>query len=151
MQNTLRLVAPQVASSGECALPFGDARISIVDTRDIAAVSVAALTGKGHEGKTYVLTGPEALGFNDVALVLYELLGREVTYESITLESFSAASRVRGSPDWLVHHFKELIGKVFAAGKAVYVTDTAAEVTGKEPTNFQQFAREHLEAFGSTP
>lgn len=151
MQNTLRLVAPQVASTGGFALPFGEARISMVDARDVAAVGVATLTRTGQEGKTQVLTGSEALGFDDVARVLSELLGREVTYESIPLESFSGSSRERGSPDWLVHHFEELIGKVFAAGEAGYVTDTVAEVTGKEPTGFRRFAGEHLKTFGGIP
>ena len=151
MQNTLRLVAPRVASGDPFTLPLGDARISMVDTRDIAAVGVAALSGKGHEGKTHVLTGPEALSFDAVAGILSELLGREVTYEAIPLESFVAASRERGLPGWMIHHYEELLGKVFAAGKAAYVTGTVAEVTGREPVSFERFAREHLEAFGGAP
>lgn len=151
MQNTLRLVAPRVASGGAFMLPLGDARISMADTRDIAAVGVAALTGKGHEGKKHVLTGPEALSFYEVAGILSELLGREVTYEAIPLESFVAASRERGLPGWMIHHYEELLGKVFAAGKAAYVTDAVAEVTGREPVSFERFAREHLEAFGGAP
>ena len=150
MQNTLRLVAPQVTNSGEFALPFGDARISMVDARDIAAVGVASLTQEGHERKVHVLTGTEALSFNDVAQVLSDLLGREATYKSIPLEDFVAASKEKGSPDWLVSHYEELFGKVFGAGKAAYVTTTVADVTGKGPTSFRQFAREHLEAFRGT-
>lgn len=151
MQNTLRLLAPKVASSGTFTLPLGDAHISMVDTRDIAAVGVAALTGKGHEEKTYVLTGQEALSFDEVAHILSGLLGRKVTYTAIPLESFVATSREKGLPDWMIHHYEELLGKVFAPGKAAYVTDTVAEVTGGEPVRFEQFAREHLEAFGGTP
>ena len=93
MQNTLRLVAPQVASSGEFAVPFGDAHISMVDARDIAATGVTSLTQEGHERKVYVLTGTEALSFHDVAQVLSDLLGREVVYKSIPLEDFVATSR----------------------------------------------------------
>lgn len=151
MQNTLRLVAPRVASDDAFALPLGEARISMVDARDVADVGVAALTAEGHEGKTYVLTGPEALSFGEVAGILSELLGRRATYTAIPLESFVAASRERGLPDWMIHHYEELLGKVFAAGKAAYLTDAVLEVADKEPTSFRQFAREHLETFGGAP
>jgi uncharacterized protein YbjT (DUF2867 family) len=48
--------------------------------RDIAAVAVAVLTGWGHEGKTYVITGPEAFTYADAAEKLSSAIGRRVTY-----------------------------------------------------------------------
>ena len=52
------------------AAPIGSARVSAVDVRDIADVAVAALTEPGHEGRTYTLTGPEALTHKDMAVRL---------------------------------------------------------------------------------
>ena len=45
----------------------GDAKVSIVDVRDIAAIAALALTEKGHEGKTYEITGPESLTHREMA------------------------------------------------------------------------------------
>ncbi|MEW2070790.1 NAD(P)H-binding protein [Streptomyces sp. NPDC007346] len=52
--------------AGELALPVGDGRAAYVDTEDIAAVAVAALTEDGHDGQVYELSGPRALGVADV-------------------------------------------------------------------------------------
>jgi uncharacterized protein YbjT (DUF2867 family) len=44
---------PLIAAEGHFVAPIGDARVSAVDVRDIAAVAASALTEEGHEGKTY--------------------------------------------------------------------------------------------------
>src|SRR5215212_6875442 len=56
----------------------GDAKVSVVDVRDIADVAVAALTEPGHEGKLYELTGPQALTHAEMAEALSKALGRQV-------------------------------------------------------------------------
>src|SRR6516162_10426603 len=60
MQGLLAFRA-SIASEGRFFAPAGEARVSIVDVRDIAALATAALTGNSHEGKVYDVTGPEAL------------------------------------------------------------------------------------------
>ena len=41
-----------IAGQGSFVAPIGDAPVSAIDVRDIAAVAVEALTGIGHEGRT---------------------------------------------------------------------------------------------------
>ena len=57
-------------SSAEFWHITGEARISHVDVRDIAAVAVKSLTETSHEGKAYSLTGPEALTYDEEVLVM---------------------------------------------------------------------------------
>jgi len=45
-----------IAAEGRFFAPVGDARVSIVDVRDIAAVAAAALTEHGHQGNTSLLS-----------------------------------------------------------------------------------------------
>jgi len=45
-----------IAAEGRFFAPVGDARVSIVDARDIAAVAAAALTEHGHQGNTSLLS-----------------------------------------------------------------------------------------------
>ena len=42
---------PMIANDGRFVAPIGDARVSAVDVRDIAAVAAVALTEPGHEGR----------------------------------------------------------------------------------------------------
>jgi uncharacterized protein YbjT (DUF2867 family) len=72
-----------IQSEGRIYAPAGDARVSIVDVRDIAAVAAAALTQSGHEGKVYDITGPEALTHAEMASLLSEALGRQITFVDI--------------------------------------------------------------------
>ncbi|MDQ3037672.1 MAG: NAD(P)H-binding protein, partial [Myxococcota bacterium] len=61
-------------------LPLGDAAVSWVDCRDVAAVAMHALLDAGHEGCTYVVSGPRALTGCDVAETLAHALGRPLRY-----------------------------------------------------------------------
>ena len=52
--------APAVRARQTVFAPYGDVALPAIDPLDIAEVAAAALTGDGHLGQTYVLTGPEA-------------------------------------------------------------------------------------------
>jgi uncharacterized protein YbjT (DUF2867 family) len=72
-----------IISEGRFFAAAGDARVSIVDVRDIAAVAATALTESGHEGKTYDVTGPEALTHAEMASQLSETLGRRISFVDV--------------------------------------------------------------------
>jgi uncharacterized protein YbjT (DUF2867 family) len=145
MQNLLGQ-AGSIAGQGVIYQPLGDARASFIDVRDIAAVAARALTEDGHEGKTYILTGPEALSYTDVAAKLSEATGRNITYVAITPEQFRQGALAQGLPEWLVGALERL-NEIFAAGYAAEVTDEVRRVGQREPITFDQFARDHAQAF----
>jgi uncharacterized protein YbjT (DUF2867 family) len=145
MQNLLGQ-ARQIAAEGRIYQPVGDARASFVDVRDIASVAARALTEEGHEGKAYVLTGPEALSYTDVAAKLSDATGREITYVAISPEQFRQGALAAGLPEWLVAALERL-NEIFAAGHTAEVTDYVRTVGKKEPTTFDRFARDHAQAF----
>jgi uncharacterized protein YbjT (DUF2867 family) len=136
----------QIASDGAIYQPVGDGRASFIDTRDIAAVAARTLTEEGHEGQTYVLTGPEALSYTDVAAKLSEAAGREIKYVPISPEMFREGALAAGLPEWLVAALERL-NETFASGRAAEVNDNVRRVGRKEPTTFDQFARDHAAAF----
>jgi uncharacterized protein YbjT (DUF2867 family) len=145
MQNTLRF-APSIAASGQFSAAMGQGKIAMVDVRDIAAVAVAALTADGHAGKTYVITGPEALSCDDVARKLSALLGRPVSYQDVPLEVMRQRWLASGTPAWEVEVQMEY-HEAFRNNVAAVVTDTVEAVTGQRPRTFDRFARDHLAAF----
>lgn len=90
-QNFTEGMLSRAASSGVLALPAGEVREPFIDVDDLADVAVEALTGDGHEGHVYEVTGPESLSFADVAGLLSEVTGREVVYLPVTFDEFHAA------------------------------------------------------------
>jgi len=66
---------------------------------------------------------------------------------SITPEEFRQGALVAGLPEWLVGAL-EVLNEIFAAGEASGVTNVVREVGGREPTSFDQFARDYAGAFG---
>ena len=145
MQNLLGS-ARTVAEQGGIYQPLGGARVAFVDARDVAAVAVRALTEGGHEGKTYVLTGPEALTYYEVAERLSEVVGREVRYVPVSPEQFREGALGQGLPAWLVDMLERL-NEMLAAGEAARVTAAVREVTGTEPRPLRVFARDYAGAF----
>jgi uncharacterized protein YbjT (DUF2867 family) len=84
MQSLLAL-APELGA-GTLHAPLGDARLPIIDLRDVADVAASVLLEPGHAGKRYELSGPEALGLSEVAAVLSRVLDRELAYQPVTPE-----------------------------------------------------------------
>jgi uncharacterized protein YbjT (DUF2867 family) len=145
MQNLLAS-ARGIAGQGVLALPCGNGKTAMADTRDVGAVAAKVLTGDGHAGKSYELTGPELLTFADVAARLSEILGKPVRYVDQPMAEYHAIlSRVL--PDrWHADAVCELFGDI-AHGGLDHTSDTVARILGRPPTSLSQFIRDHLAAF----
>lgn len=145
MQNLLAF-GQSIATQGTFFQPAADAKISNVDTRDISAVAAQVLLEEGHEGKTYLITGPEALTFYEVADKLSAVVGKKVTYVDVSPEDFKTSLLAWGQPEWLADALNELYG-IYRAGYGAVVTNVVAEVGKKEPITFDQFARDYAQVF----
>lgn len=147
MQNFSRQMAGAIAS-GVIAQPQTTAPISFVDARDVARCAAAVLTGDGHGGRVYDLTGPDALTYDQVAERLSVALQRTVRFVGLTDEQARAAMSERGLPRFQV---EALIGvsRAYREGGAEAVTSTVARLTGREPTSLAQFIEDHRGAFGA--
>jgi uncharacterized protein YbjT (DUF2867 family) len=126
--------------------PLKNASQSTVDIRDISAVAAKVFTSSGHEGKTYIITGPEALSFEQVAEKLSSVLGRKIQYVDVPISAAAEGMRNSGMPDWSVRAVSELLA-YFASGAAATVTDTVPRLLGRPATSFEQFVKDHHAAF----
>ncbi|MFJ6821993.1 NAD(P)H-binding protein [Streptomyces niveus] len=70
--------------------PFGDVALPVIDPADIAAVAAAALCEEGHSGRTYELTGPEAVSPRRQTAVISEALGEDVDFVELSREQAHA-------------------------------------------------------------
>jgi uncharacterized protein YbjT (DUF2867 family) len=137
--------AGTVAASSRLFAPIGEARVSAVDVRDIAAVAAVTLTEPGHDGQIYTITGPAAITHGEIAAALSAALGREITFEDVSPQVF--AESLRGVlPAWQVDGLLEDYAH-YACGEAAEVYPTIADVTGRYPLSIGQFARDYAAAF----
>ena len=137
-----------IAAQGAFYHAAGDARVSIVDVRDIAAVAALALAEPGHEGKVYEITGPEALTHGEMADRLSTAIGKTVKYVNISPNAMREALVGFGMPEWQASGLVEDYD-LYRRGEAAKVTTTVREVAGTAPIAFSQFARDYADAFRS--
>lgn len=145
MQNLLGNAA-LVQQQGILPAAGGDAAVSHVDARDIAAVAAHVLSSDGHEGATYEITGPEGLTYGQVAAQLSELLGREIRYVDTPPEEARRAMVGGGMPEWFAGALTELTA-AYRAGKGEKVTDEVEKATGRPARPLREFLDDHRSAF----
>ncbi|QEX24155.1 nucleotide-diphosphate-sugar epimerase [Hypericibacter adhaerens] len=127
---------------GRLRLPAGEARLPFVDVRDIAAVAIKALTEPGHDGKAYVLTGPEALSHGDVVAILSEATGKPFVYEDIPAGSYRRQLIAEGMTEFRADLVLGLFDRMKKRGTAP-VSGDIAKVLGRPAIAFRQFARDY--------
>ena len=149
MQNFVNFHSHFIKNNNAFYLPLEDAKVSLVDVRDIAAVAVKSLTedrSDKHNNKTYLITGPEALSYYQTAEILSSATDKKISYVNISEEEARGAMKELGMSDWLINTISEL-HDYFRKGNASQVSSAVEEVTGKKPISFSQFAKDYAEAF----
>ena len=145
MQNFLGS-AGTIKEQGKIFLPMGEGKTVMVDTRDIGAVVAAVMTGTGHEGKSYEITGPEILSFADAAARFSKVLGRKIDYVHVPMPAYrQTLSRFLTNP-WHLNAVCELFQEI-ADGHVLRTTDTVQKLTGGPPNSLEQFIRDHQAVF----
>lgn len=144
-QNMLRMAAP-IRAHGGFRSAAGDARISMIDVRDVAEVTVKTLTEADHANRVYVLTGPETITYFDVAKSLSEVLGKLIVYEPLT-ENEAVKELVESGLPEPVARSRVGVHRSFATGAFAEVTGDARRILGRTPRSFTEFARDYASEF----
>ncbi|GAB3252339.1 SDR family oxidoreductase [Larkinella harenae] len=135
-----------IVKQGAFFATAGKAAVSIIDSRDIAAVAVEALLNSEHEGKVYDLTGPEALTHPQIAELLSEGLGRSVAYIDVQPAAMRQGLLAAGFPTWQTDGLLEDYAH-YARGEASAVSSVVQDVLGRKPRGFQSFVKEYASEF----
>ena len=150
MQNFINFHGHSIKNNNAFYLPLEDAKVSVVDVRDIAAVAAKALTENGdnnkHKNKKYLITGPEALSYHQMADFLSSATGKKISYVNISDEEARAAMKEMGMDEWLISTISEL-SNYFKKGHASQVSSSVEDVTGRRPISFSQFGNDYAEVF----
>jgi len=137
---------PSIAAKSAFFLPMDDARIASMDVGDLAEVAAIALTGSGHEGKTYRLTGPQALTMAEVAEALSAATGKTIRYVNISPQEHKSANLGHGMPPYLADALVELFAER-RNGKEGQVFPDTATILGRAATSFAEFAARNAPIF----
>ncbi len=144
MQNLLAS-AKSIREQNRFSLPMGEGTTGMADARDIGAVCAEVLTGKGHAGQSYEITGPEVLTFNQAAERFSEVLGRKIEYVPMPMAQFR--ERMTGIlKPWHLNAVCELFQEIADIGLD-HTTDTFKKLIGCEPRSVKQFIEDHLALF----
>ena len=143
MTNALRWL-PQLRAGDTVRLPFADVPIATIDPADIAEVAAAALTTDRHEGRSYRVSGPESLLPGEQVAILGRVLGRDLRLEAMSNEE-ARADMSASMPAEYVDAFLSFF--VDGTIDESTVLPTVQEILGRPPRRFEDWAREHAEAF----
>jgi uncharacterized protein YbjT (DUF2867 family) len=130
-------------SYGVYPQPIGSAGLSRVDVRDIAEVSVAALTSNGHDKKTYNLVGPELVTGESTAAEWSRALGKPIKYAGDDLDAWEEQNRAYLPPSMLYdfRHMYAFFQKEGLKGTPADV-EQITTVMGHAPRSFAAYAKE---------
>jgi uncharacterized protein YbjT (DUF2867 family) len=138
-------LAATIAEQGVLPAPIGQAAVSAVDVRDIAAVAAAALTQDAHRQATYTITGPRPITHAEMAGAIAEATGQPVHFLDTAPDEFAAA--LQGVlPAWQIEGLLEDYAH-YRRGEASDVTHVVEEITGRTAISFEQFAEDYADRF----
>jgi len=127
--------------AGIVALPRAEALEPFTDADDIADVVTAVLLDDKHNGQTYELTGPKLLTFKQVINEIAEVTGRNITFQSLSLEEYNKMLVEYQVPEdhiWLVNYLFEQV----LDGRNSTITSDIEKVLGRKAKDFSAYAKE---------
>src|SRR5258706_15745137 len=166
----LLYLAPMIRA-GLLHVPFGPGRHAPVAAEDQARVLVRILEDSAsHRGKIYALYGPVEFTHKEIAQVLSRVLGKDVRYKQVSLETMrqNMASGSKKSPaehtaramygefeqkpegrigdSFLIQHLREAVIDL-QNGILAGTNDVVKKIGGRQPTTLDEFITKHRVAF----
>ncbi len=149
MQNIAAYMAPSIRAQSAFYSAMGDAKLSLIDVRDIAVIVAKALTNPAaFAGKTIELNGPEAFSYTEIAAKISRVAGRTVQYVDIPETAQRQGMLDLGMPEWQVNALLELQQYYTVAGKGAELTPIK-DFLGRAPITLDQYLNENKDIFHS--
>ncbi|MGW7477870.1 SDR family oxidoreductase [Nonomuraea muscovyensis] len=139
--------AGEIRDTGVVRAPYAGAARSLIHEADIAAVAALALTEDGHDGRRYVLTGPDVVTQAEQVRIIGEAIGRSLRFDEQTpeeaREQMIAAWGDPAFVDQALGHWARI------TEEPEPVTSTVRELTGRPGRTFRAWASDHADDFRS--
>ena len=138
--------AEEIQRTGEIRARAGSGRGWFIAASDVALAAAHVLTTDGHDGDTYVLTGPEALSYADVARRFSAVFGRRVDYADLPAARIRDLLLESGRTPWQADGDVERFDWIRQGGAAT-VTGTVREFTGADPRPLEEWLADSRATF----
>lgn len=143
-QNLADAYRRDIVDDDRIYLPAGKGRAAFIDVRDLGDVAAVVFGNPDdHRGAGYVLTGPAALDFDDVASILTRELRRPVRYQPAGIVEYARHLRASGLP-WAQVAVQTVLHTGLRAGQAQAVDPTLARLLGRAPRTLEDYVHDHL-------
>jgi uncharacterized protein YbjT (DUF2867 family) len=142
--NTRLWWAPKIRAGGVVRWPYAEAPTAPIHELDIAAVAARVLSEEGHNGKDYVLTGPQSLSQREQLGIIGDVIESPLRFEEISPEeALCELSGIMPPPvvDMLLNAWAA------AVGQPAFVTSTVADITGRPARTFRDWVIDHAAEF----
>ncbi|RLV01319.1 NmrA-like protein [Streptomyces griseocarneus] len=126
-------------AAGELRLPTGEGREPFIDAEDIAEAAVAALTGEGHAGQTYELSGPEALTWGEAVAEVARATGRAFRFTPVSEEEALAELVAAGWPREFAEVYMPLLAHI-RHNRSTALSDGVQRLLGRAPGSVAAYA-----------
>jgi len=138
-------IIPEFADAdGVIRGPAGRGRVAAVSQRDAGAVVAHVLQDpRDHVGRTYDLTGPEALTLHEAATIITRITGRPHRFVDETLEEARASRAHLGAPDWQVDAWVSTYTAI-RDGELQHVSGDVDRLLGRPATSFDEAIAESV-------
>ena len=124
----------------------GNAKIPMIDVRDIAKAAFQVLTKDEFNNQTCVLTGPSSIGYADIANELTNILGRNIQYMDLSYAEQKAGFKAFGMQDWQLNTVMKLFKKWADKGISEPTNDFET-ITNSKATSIEKFVADHSQFF----
>jgi uncharacterized protein YbjT (DUF2867 family) len=142
--------APSIIKKGAFYQVIENVKLSPVDLEDVGKVAFGLLNTRGHETKSYDMTGPEALTMPEIAERISEAIEQPVRYINITQAERRQALLNAG----VTADFADAMDEQASERKRCpesRVSLATHEMFGVKPTTFAEFAHRNVAVFRGEP
>jgi uncharacterized protein YbjT (DUF2867 family) len=145
MQNLLGYGAA-AKETGKISLPMGKGNVSMTDCNDTGEFFAEILLSEGdeHHSKSYDITGPELMSFDEVAGVFADVLDRDVVYDNCDPKAYQERIRPFLTSDWHSDAVAILFGEIADLTTPGHVETTFEDIMGRPPKSFKQLLQETI-------
>lgn len=150
MQTIGMLYAHEIRTTGRMTATVpGDVAMTMINSLDVSDVAAAVLERAEHHGETLLLTGPEALSYNDCTRIISERIGRHVEYVQVSPAELAARFRRMGLPQWLGDGIVDIQRMFYKEQRwaPAPMTDQVRQWTGQSGRSFREYVDADLSLF----
>lgn len=144
-ENVMASVAPALAS-GHWYSAAGEGKVAHIARDDIACAVAAALVAAGTAKTTYTLTGASHYSHREMAALVSQAAGKQITVIDVPLEGLVQGMVGAGLPEPVARVFASVDTMIGHGGLAKITGDFKA-LTGIEPQSFEAWVESQAPVF----